>query len=483
MPITTQHPEYGQYVERWRRNRAACAGQDEVKACSVLFLPDDGANDATREARARYARYLLRATWFPCAGYTKQGLLGMVFRKPPEVELPSQLEYIKENADGGGLSLTQVAKIAVEETLEVGRVGILTEYPESEAGLSAEEVAARMLQARLTIYRAEAIDNWKYEMIGGVLKLTMVKLCEVEEVKKDEFLSSYETRFRVLRLRDGVYTQAVYDDKEIDVVPEFAPRQANGQVWDHIPFHFVGAENNRPDVDRAVLSGIVDLNTSHYQLTADSMKNLHIHSGGTMILATDMSKEQWDAYNPNGVTVGADQGLHVGAQGSATLLQLAPASAVEEKLKRIEEQMLAVGAHLITERGDNETAEAARIDAGTKSSALLCASDNVSEALEAALEDAALFMGGNPEQVIFKLNREFYPRNVSAQDIMAAIQLQDRGIIAKADTRTMLRGTPYLESDRTDDELDAEAEETGIDLSGLPADDASTDDTQDDAQQ
>jgi hypothetical protein len=47
---------------------------------------------------------------------------------------------------------------------------------------------------------------------------------------------------------------------------------------------------------------------------------------------------------------------------------------------------------------------------------------------------------------------------------MAAIQLQDRGIIAKADTRTMLRGTPYLESDRTDEELDDEALEVGFDL-------------------
>jgi hypothetical protein len=471
MPITTQHPEYGQYVERWQRNRAACAGQDEVKQSSTLFLPDDGERDRSQEARDRYQRYILRATWFPCAGYTKQGLLGMVFRKPPVADLPAQLEYLRENADGGGLSLTQVAKIATEEALEVGRLGILAEYPSTDAGLSAEEVARRSLQARLTIYKAEAIDNWKFEMIGGVLKLTMVKLYEVEEIKQDEFIATYETRYRVLRLREGVYTQAVYDDKEFSVIAEFAPRQANGQTWDHIPFHFVGSENNRPDVDRAVLSGIVDLNTSHYQLTADSMKNLHIHSGGTMILSTDMSKEQWDAYNPNGVTVGADQGLHVGAGGTATLLQLAPASAVEEKLKRIEEQMLAVGAHLITERGDNETAEAARIDAGTKSSALLCASDNVSEAMEAALEDAALFMGGNPDQVIFKLNREFYPRNVSAQDIMAAIQLQDRGVIALADTRTMLRGTPYLDSDRTDEQLDEESADVGFDI---PAETVST---------
>ena len=271
-------------------------------------------------------------------------------------------------------------------------------------------------------------------------------------------------RYRVLRLRNGVYTQAVYDDKEDVVVDEFAPRRGDGSTWDHIPFHFVGAENNRPDVDKAVISGLVDLNTAHYQLTADSMKNLHIHSGGTMILSTEMSKEEWDAYNPNGVTVGADQGLHVGGAGSATLLQLQPASAVEAKIKALEEQMLAVGAHLITERGDNETAEAARIDASAKSSALLTCSDNVSEAMEAALEDAAVFMRANPDQVFFKLNREFCPRNVSAQDIMAAIQLQDRGIIAKADTRTMLRGTPYLESDRTDEQLDEEAQDVGFDL-------------------
>jgi hypothetical protein len=459
MPITTQHPEYGQYVERWQRNRAACAGQDEVKQSSTLFLPDDGERDRSQEARDRYQRYILRATWFPCAGYTKQGLLGMVFRKPPVADLPTQLEYIRENADGGGLSLTQVAKIATEEALEVGRVGILAEYPQSELGLSAEDVARRMLQARLTIYKAEAIDNWKYEMIGGLMKLTMIKLYEVEEIEGDEFIATYETRYRVLRLREGVYTQAVYDDKQVSVIPEFTPRQANGQTWSHIPFHFVGSENNTPSVDRSVLSGIVDLNTSHYQLTADSMKNLHIHSGGTMILSTDMSKEQWDQYNPNGVTVGADQGLHVGQGGSASLLQLAPASAVEEKLKQIQGQMLAIGAHLITERGDNETAEAARIDASTKSSALLTASDNVSEAVEAALEDAALFMGGNPDQVIFKLNREFYPRNVTAQDVMAAIQLQDRGVMAMADTRAMLRGTPYLDSDRTDEQIDAEAGE------------------------
>jgi len=459
MPITSTHAEYSANTERWRKNRAACAGQDEVKLASVLFLPDDSETDPSGEARGRYRRYLMRAVWLPVSSYTKEGLLGMIFRVPPEIELPSQLDYMLENADGAGLSLTQVAKIYAGEAIEVGRAGVLAEYPQSEAGLSAEQVKARNLQARITLYRAESVDNWKHELIGGVMKLTMVKLCEIKEIEKDEFLIEGEIQYRVLRLRDGVYTQAVYDKDDNVVVDEFAPKHAAGGTFDHIPFHFIGSETNRPDVDKAVISGIVDLNTAHYQLSADSMKNLHIHSGGLLhIDSGQTSATEWKEVNPNGVMVGADTGV-VTQGGSISLVQLAPADAVEAKLKSLEGNMLSVGAHLITERGDNETAEAARIDASTKSSALLTVTDNVSESLEAALEDVALFMGGDPAHVEFALNREFYPKNVSAQDVMSAIQLADRGAIALHDLRAMLRGTPYLEADRTDDEIDSEAQE------------------------
>jgi len=459
MPISSVHAEYSANTERWRRNRAACAGQDEVKQETTLFLPDDSANDVSAEARNRYARYLMRAVWLPVSSYTKEGLLGMVFRAPPKTDLPSQLEYMLENADGSGLSLEQCAKIYTGEAIEVGRCGILAEYPQSEPNLSAEEVAKRNLQARLTTYRAESIDNWKFELIGGILKLTMVKLCELTEIEKDEFLYENQTRYRVLRLRDGVYTQAVYDDSGDVITEEFAPTDFSGSTFDHIPFHFIGSETNRPDVDKAVISGIVDLNTAHFQVTADHAKNLHIHSGGTLVISSSMSNDQWKEANPNGITVGADQGIFLGDSGTADLLQLEASSASDTRLKALEAQMLAVGAHLITERGDNETAEAARIDASSKASALLTAADNVSEAVEAALEDAARFMGGDPEAVEFELNREFFPKGVDAQAVMASIQLLDRGVIALADVRDSLRGTPYLNADRTDDELDSEAEE------------------------
>ena len=100
MPITSTHKQYADQCERWARNRAACAGQDAVKLASTDFLPDDNATDRSNEARSRYLRYLLRAVWMPVSGYTKQGLIGMMSRRPAEVELPSQIEYAKGNADG-----------------------------------------------------------------------------------------------------------------------------------------------------------------------------------------------------------------------------------------------------------------------------------------------------------------------------------------------------------------------------------------------
>lgn len=459
MPITSQHRQYEDQIDRWARNRAACAGQDRVKRATTEFLPDDNRLDLSNEARDRYGRYLMRATWLPVAGYTKQGLIGMMSRRPAEVELPPQIEYALESADGAGLSLDQIAKLALSEIIEVGRLGLLVDYPSAEPGLSAEAVAQMGLAARITIYRAESIDNWKLANIGGTLRLVMVKLCESAVVEKDEFLIDVEKRYRVLRFVDGVYTQTVYDENEIQIGEIITPRQADGSPWDHIPFHIIGATTNTPEVDEALISGIVDLNTSHYQMSADSAKNLHIHSGGTLVISSSMSNEQWKEANPQGVTVGADQGLFLGDSGQATLLQLDPASAVEEKLNSLELQMVAVGAHLISDTTRTETAEAARIDASGKASALSTAVSNVSEGIEAALEDMARFMGGDPGAVQYKLNQEFYPENVDAQSMMAMIQLMDRGVIAVKDARTKLRASGLIAQNRTDEDIDAEASE------------------------
>lgn len=461
MPITSRHPYYENHLLRWRRNRDAVKGQDAIHQGGEFYLPNDNEQDQFTdkegEALKRYKRYVMRATWTPITAYTKEGLIGAVFRKSGECELPPLVEYLKENADGAGNSLEQIGKYCIGELLEVGRVGILTEYPRADEGLSQSQVAALELRPKLTIYKAEDIDHWRYEFINGHLRLQMVKLEEIEEIKQDYFTTEEEKRYRVLRIDEetGQYVQELYDEHE-KLLETITPRQANGQPWYHIPFQFIGASDNLPDVDEAPISGIVDLNIAHYQVTADKRKNLHIHAGGLLVIASNMSSEEFTAANPNGVTVGADSGLFLGEGGDAKLLQLEASSQSQTEIESLERQMVAVGARLITQGGQAQTAEAARIDASAESSALSNLVGNASEGIEKALEDACLFAGANPDEVSYVLNMDFFDTKLDPQEIMALIQLGDRGLMALKDQRERLRKGGWIAHDRTDEEIDAE---------------------------
>jgi hypothetical protein len=82
---------------------------------------------------------------------------------------------------------------------------------------------------------------------------------------------------------------------------------------------------------------------------------------------------------------------------------------------------------------------------------------NASEAIEAALEDMALYQGASPDQVEFRLNTDFFEEGIDPQQVMADIALYDRALIAKQDVRRNLRQGGRVDPARTDEEIDADA--------------------------
>ena len=111
--------------------------------------------------------------------------------------------------------------------------------------------------------------------------------------------------------------------------------------------------------------------------------------------------------------------------------------------------------------GQTETAEAARIRFAGQNSKLAGVISNVEAGFMKALEFATEFMGGSPGQIEFTINREFYDSELNPQMVMATIQLQDRGVIGKTDTREMLRRANMLT--RPDEEIELEAEQDVLD--------------------
>lgn len=457
MPVSTVNKEYAAGAPKWAITRAASAGIDATSARA--YIPK-----RSHEQDAAYGARLDKAIYTNYTGRTKTGLVGAIFRVSPEVDLPERLALMEGDANGSGQSLHQLAKHAAEEVMTAGRYGLLAESPQSSLGLTLEMERALNIRPFIACYTAESIINWKTRSVGGKQALSLVVLHETENKAEDEFDEDLVDRYRVLRLNEAnQYTQQLYNDEDEPITEEKIILDGSGKAFDHIPFHFIGANDNLPDVDDPVLLDIARINIGHFRNSADWENNLSVHSGATLVIRTSQSREQFKEANPNGVTVGENAGLQVSADGGAELMQLESAQAIMEEMERKENRMLQIGAKIITKGGMSETAEAARIAASSENSMLETVVENIEDGFIKTLKDCALFAAADPEQVVFSLNRDFWDESLTPQDVMAMIQSNDAQVMPKRDiVRRLIEGGWIKSTDDPDEVLEMLAQESPL---------------------
>jgi len=463
MSVKTLHPDYQIFSPKWRLVRDAVEGESAIKRVPQRYLPEFIPNDPQR-----YDRYVKRAYFLGVTGRTKAALAGMVFRKDPMYEMPPEMEdMLLFNADGAGTSLEHIAKEALGGVMDTGRHVILVDYPTIDDSIDFEteqNIGARPL---ILSYHAESFINWKYEKINGRRVLTLAVLVELvqDETNTNEFDHDVVKNYRVLRLRDGVYTQQVYDDGGQAKTEEFVPRMAGGQPFDHIPLYVIGSENNLPDIDDAPLYDLAVLNVAHYRNNADleeagficGQPTLHLNIG-------DTNPEVFAEQNPSGVQLGSRSGI-ITQGGSVELVQPEERSLLVQLKEAKEKEMVGIGARIIQRNGPQETAEAARINASAESSTLDQVVNNLSYALTGALMDVALFMGirQNIEDIEYQLNTDFFEQSLDAQQLMALIQLGDTGVISRSIQRDSIRrGRIHIPDDMGDEDIDGENADQSI---------------------
>jgi hypothetical protein len=456
MPIDTQNPTYEKNLSKWILVRDCVEGAKQVRSKGVTYLPNPEANDPQNLSH-RYDNFKKRAQFLNVTARTRNAMVGMAFRRPPEIDVTG-IEYIRGNATGSGTTLEQLGKIVVGDLLECGRIGLLADYPEAKPNLSKERVRALGLISTIKVYNAESIINWKTEIIGGREMLSLVVLKEDYNLNKDEFDQTTEVQERKLCLIDGVYNQVIYRDGKI--FGDYYQPRANGKLLNEIPFVIPGTYSNDPAVDDAALYDIAVINIGHYINSASYEEGIDLHGQPMLHIDTGTTSAiEFDTLNPNGVEVGARRGIVTTGGGSAQLLQASANSAAYEAMKQKEKQMVSIGARLIEPGGQAETAEAARIKHAGDNSVLANVVQNASEGIQKALTYVNLFMG-NTFEPVFIINEDFYDKSVDPQTMVAKIQLFDRGIIGKTDIRATLRKAGEIE--REDAEIDDETDDQAV---------------------
>src|SRR5512137_65047 len=84
MPVNSTHPDYDAAATVWSRARDVLAGEDAVKAGGEKYLPR-----LDCQTDEEFAAYVKRASFFNASARTSEAYLGLMFRRPPFVKLPS----------------------------------------------------------------------------------------------------------------------------------------------------------------------------------------------------------------------------------------------------------------------------------------------------------------------------------------------------------------------------------------------------------
>jgi hypothetical protein len=439
MPVNTEHDDLREVKKQWDVIRDCVAGEITVKKRRNKYLPIPNPLDVTEENKLRYEAYIMRAVFYNVVKRTLGGLVGQIYSREPIIEVPPELEPLKDDATGLGVNLTQLSKFGAGYTVGYGRSGLFVDFPETGGTVTRAELQNGDMKAGFTIFDPKDIINWRTSPKGGRSILSMVVIKENKVISDDGFVQTKRPEYRVLRLTNGVYTAERW--REAGRYQEITPTQANGQPFNEIPFTFIGPENNDPDVDEPPLYDLAALNIAHYRNSADYEESCYI-TGQPTAWFSGLTQQWVDEIFKGKVQMGARAAIPLPMGALAGMIQPNPNTLPFEAMKHKERQMVALGAKLVEPQAVQRTATEASIDQSYETSTLSASADNVSDAFTQGLRWAAQFEGVSPEAmnaIKFELNTEFDLIKLSSNERSALIQEWQAQALSFGEMRANLR--------------------------------------------
>jgi hypothetical protein len=405
--VDSHHPEYDDRIGDWEMMRHTMRGEKAVKDAREAYLPVptgfSSQNNGTLGAQL-YDAYIVRAQFPTIVQPTLSGLTGIVHRSPANIELPPQMDYLREDATGSGITLDKLHESISAELFLTSRCTILADAP-AEGG-----------DPYLTTYTAESLINWDWDQY----------VLDESGWERVGFEWRWVQRYRVLRLEDETrYIQEMYEAEGENALPEkvddATPEGVGGRGLDQIPLVVVGARDVSDDPQEIPLIGVASAALAAYRLDADYRHQLFA-SGQETLFCIGVTQETLPKIVGAGVTVGLPLGADAKYVGPSGRTIEAHRVAIADELQRA----VASGAKLLqtdTKSTQRESGEALRLRFSSETATLLDIAKSSAAGLERALRHIARILGLNEELVIVTPNLEFVNARMSpaeAKDLVAA---------------------------------------------------------------
>lgn len=424
MPINTTHPQYDELAPRWQRMTDVCNGEDVIKRGGERYLPMPNKDIRTTEALARYDNYKARAVFVEVTKDTLDKYTGQAFKDDPVLNVDKQLDYMKRDANGAGLSIYQLAQKCFEAQLERGRFGLFVDYPATDGEVSMADVERKALRPTINYYSPESIINWRTKTIGGQTITSLIVLYEtVYDVDpEDVFASKQVEQWRYLGLDDIGYFVEVWrkatgeqkGDKDGFVIhqPRIYPTRSNRAIFKRIPFVIGGSDSNDWCEQNIPLESLAKMNLAHYRNSADYEQSAFT-CGQVQAWMSGVSAQRMEALEKLGIRIGAGAMIMLEENGKFGFAQAEPNNLAGEAMDKKYAIMQALGAKLSqsSDKQIQRTATESNHEAGVQNSTASMALVNLNEVFCDALLLAYDYLGiehsDKEGDYLFKVNQNF----------------------------------------------------------------------------
>lgn len=485
MSVDAKHPLYTEFADDWTQMRDTYRGERIVKQAGFRYLPAtsgmvaDGITVANAPGLLAYQAYKKRAHFPDIVREAVEAAIGVMHQKPPVIELPPQLEPLRERATLANESLEVLLRRINTEQLITGRLGLLVDFPINTRMLAADastgtDVISKGVAPRdvpyIAVYATETIINWDAGFRDGlgVDSLNFVALDESEYERQEDFSWQNVKKYRVLVLgstdvnepeggvdayRVGVFRdQALTFNEASMITPMY-----RGQTIDFVPFTIINSKDVVPEPDDAPLLGLASLVLSIYRQDADYKQTLFMQGQDTLVtIGANDDGEQLRA--------GAGARISVPQGGDAKYIGVSSTGLAEQRQALENDRARAAnkgGQLLDSVSRDRESGQALTIRVAARTASLKQIALAGAFGLQQALQDAARWIGADPEKVIVTPNLDFVSETFDADQLLKLVSAKNAGAPISLETiHAIMREKDFTELDFEDELAKIEEEET-----------------------
>lgn len=424
--VQDQSPAVQAMALNWPIVEALLGGTPAMRAKGETYLPR-WPNEAPEAFKARLAA----ATLYPALRRTLSVMAGKPFSKALTFSdnVPPDLKAWCANADLEGRNLHAFGAGLMSEALAFGLCGVYVDMPRSGAAARlANGAVTRKAEAEagarpyLIAVKHHQILGWRVERKADRVRLTQLRIAEVDEVEDGEYGVKEVRRVRVLT--PGAWELWQQWANEADRSASYTLVDQGVTTLGYIPFVPFYGEYHGFMNGRSPLLDLAHLNVKHWQSQSDQDTILHV--ARVPILAASGIDDD------SPITIGASSAVKLPTGAALTFVEHTGAaiSAGAQSLRELEQQMIQTGAELLIQSAANRTATEASNEAEGNKSELLRIVEGFEDSLDQVLQCMADYAGqGDGGNV--SLFKDFTAATLTDASASLVLDMQGRGLLTK----------------------------------------------------